>query len=248
MTEKILVIEDDQALHPVLGTIAEELGMLCDATTSGQSGLRMVREGTYRLVILDLDLPDLDGIEVCRKIRDIDIKLPVVILTGRNDEPSHILGLELGADDYVGKPFGIPELTARIRAVLRRAGNAGAPPTGENPSQIGALRFDPMRREFSLEGKPVELSKTEFDVLKYLFTKAGIAVSRDELVEEVWGYRCTGFDATVTTYLSRIRQKIEADPENPQYLTTLRGVGYRFVTAAEIDARATAAKPPALKT
>ena len=236
VSDRALVIEDDKSIHPVLESIASELGIVAEITVSGKSGITLSNTNAYKFVLLDLDLPDIDGVEVAHRLRRDHPQLPIIILTGRSDEPSRILGLELGADDYVCKPFSLPELTARVRAVLRRSENfAKLREFDPAPKTIGDLTLDATRREFSRAGVPIELSKTEFDVLEYLFTRPGVAVSREELIEQVWGYQCSGFEGTVTAYFSRIRLKIEHDAENPQYIRTIRGVGYRFVDAKEID-------------
>lgn len=234
MKNQILIIEDDTSLHAVLSSVAVELGHGSQLVVNGAEGLQLALKDGYIAVLLDLNLPGLDGMSVCKEIRAKKPHLPIVILTGQNDKPSEILALDLGADDYVAKPFSFPELVARIRTVIRRADEVNRSPSGgTNSVAIGEISIDAARREVRKSGNLLQLTRTEYDVLHYLFSRPGVVVSREELLEQVWGYNCSGFDSTITAYLSRIRSKIENDPDRPLYLKTLRGVGYRFISPQE---------------
>lgn len=229
----MLVIDDDPDVHTALTRVAEELNLRMVSQMDGPSGFERAEDERFSLVILDLGLPGMSGTDVCRKLRAAQPTLPIVILTSRDDELSRVLGLELGADDYVTKPFSIAELIARVRAIFRRIEAYRASPSVPCTTyDIGDLRIDLLRREVTKRGKRIDLSRIEFDLLVFLSQRPGIAVTREELTDGVWGYRCTGFDGTVTTYLSRLRQRIEDDPCSPRYITTLRGVGYRFMDPA----------------
>ncbi len=229
MSNGMLAIEDDSSVQVALEEVARELGLPFQTSNDGRKGLEAAQAEDFKVVVLDLGLPSIGGVEICKKLRAAKPFQPIVILTSRADELSRVLGLELGADDYVTKPFTLPELSARIRSILRRIEIYSKP---ENLSDdivtVGDLTLNLRRREILKRGQPVDLSPTEFEVVAYLFANLGSVVSRDELIQNVWGYQCTGFDPTVTTYLSRIRRKLEDDPDAPRYVTTIRGVGYRF--------------------
>ncbi len=233
MSDAMLFVEDDESLYPGLKTVAEELGLACQILSDGNAGLHSALSGEYRVIILDIGLPGRSGMEICREVHAKRPEVPIVLLTGRDDKPSHILGLNLGADDYVHKPFSIPEVVARIRSVLRRA-DASAKSQGaqSTPTRVGDLILDRDQRQVTKRGATLDLTRTEYELLCYLFDRHGVAVTREELLENVWGYQCSGFDATITAYISRLRAHIEDDANNPKYLKTIRGIGYRLDSPA----------------
>ena len=222
----ILVVEDDAA---ILRGLADNLRFESYAVLTaadGESGYRLILEKKPDLVILDLMLPKLSGYEICRKVRAAGIQTPILMLTARGEEADRILGLDLGADDYVVKPFSIRELMARVRAILRRANPARALPE--------RLEFDDVVVDFLAYaahkgGKPLEMTRKEFQVLRLLATRAGEVVTRDELLNEVWGYENYPTTRTVDNHLASLRGKLERDPTDPQHLRTVHGVGYKFL-------------------
>lgn len=232
MGTQILSIDDDPAIQDAIRIATHELGFQLSTVNDGPSGLAAGMAGTFDVVILDLGLPGLGGMEVCKKLRAARPTLPIVILSSRSDEVSTVLSLELGADDYIRKPFSVHELVARLKAVIRRAKRSELGATEHETNSVvvvGDLRIDVRRREATKRGAPLELSKTEFELLAYFVSKLGQPISREELMENVWGYQCTGFDSSVTTALNRLRQRVEDVPSKPIYFRTVRGIGYRFV-------------------
>jgi len=225
MSSRVLVVEDDATVSDVVVRYLEREGFDTEAVSDGRVALARASADPPALVILDLMLPGLDGIEVCRRLREFT-PVPVVILTARGDEEDRIVGLELGADDYIAKPFSPRELTARVKAVLRRANGLVV---GSAPKVIvcGELTIDVGAREVLVGGEPATLTAREFDLLAHLAANPRRAFGREELLEEVWGYSY-GDTATVTVHIRRLREKIERDPSTPRWITTVWGVGYRF--------------------
>lgn len=223
---RILIIEDDAHLADVVRRYLEREGFEVDVVADGQSGLERAVDWLPDLVLLDLMLPRLSGIEVCRRLRQV-APIPVVMLTARGSEEDKVLGLELGADDYVAKPFSPRELMARIRAVLRRATSAA--PVSAVPSVLraGDLEVDLVGHEVRRNNAPLALTAKEFDLLVHLMSHPGQAFTRQELLWAVWGYEI-GDTATVTVHVRRLREKLERDPSRPVHVATVRGVGYRF--------------------
>jgi DNA-binding response OmpR family regulator len=224
---RVLVVEDDPTVREVVVRYLEREGLVVEAVADGETALTAAAACWPDLVVLDLMLPRVDGFEVCRQLR-ARAPVPVIMLTARGDEDDRVIGLELGADDYVAKPFSPRELTARVKAVLRRA--AGAVPSGDAmPATIeaGDVRIDVTAREAFRSGELLALTAREFDLLAYLATRPRRAFRREELLEHVWGFTY-GDTATVTVHVRRIREKVEADPSNPQHLVTVWGVGYRW--------------------
>jgi DNA-binding response OmpR family regulator len=226
MTVRILVIEDDPTVAEVVERYLAREGYRVEIESDGKTGLLRALADPPELVVLDLMLPSLSGLEVFRELRR-RAPVPVVMLTARSDEVDRVAGLELGADDYVAKPFSPRELTARVKAVLRRA--TGAMDIRLDPACLaaGALELDTTTHEVRLDGAVVELTAKEFDLLAHLMRNPRKAFRREELLESVWGF-CYGDTSTVTVHISRLRDKIEADPASPRYVCTVRGVGYRF--------------------
>lgn len=190
-------------------------------------------QGNHDLIILDIMLPGLDGLEVCRRLRGASNHTPVLMLTARTTELDRVLGLELGADDYLTKPFSIMELLARVKAIIRRAGLADTqrPDNGQDIIRINGLLIDPARRAVSVDDSAVELTAREFDLLHYFASHPGQVFSRQQLLNSVWGYGHDGYEHTVNSHINRLRKKIERDPADACYILTVWGVGYKFVEA-----------------
>lgn len=231
MKNKILVIEDDTAAVDLVRGVCESLGYEIDAAGDGESGLQMALQGGYALAICDINLPWLGGFEVCRKLRDQDELIPILFLSARAEEVDKVLGLNLGADDYLTKPFSANEFTARVRALLRRTEitRTGTAPDSEQGLVVGDLEINPPQRRVKMQGTEVKLTAIEFDILLYLAQSKGRVCSREELMEQVWGFSASNFTNSVTSTMSRLRRKLEVDPRKPSVIETLRGVGYRLL-------------------
>ncbi len=228
----IAIIEDEQSLVEALEYNLQRAGYRTIAAKEGFAGLEMVRRERPDLLILDLMLPGIDGLEICRQLRK-DMHLPILILTARDEEVDKILGLELGADDYLTKPFSMRELIARVHALLRRSAmSAPASPAGEaGPAQIlqsGDLTIDLTRREVLRGNRSLPLKTKEFDLLVYFFRHRGHVLSRQQILEQVWGWDFVGGSRTVDVHVHWLRSKIEPDPAHPTRIVTVRGAGYRF--------------------
>jgi DNA-binding response OmpR family regulator len=222
---RVLVIDDDPTMCEVVTRYLEREGFVVAQATDGDAGLRDALAMLPDLVVLDLMLQGIDGFEVFRRLREV-APIPVVMLTARGDEDDRVAGLELGADDYVAKPFSPRELTARVRAVLRRAGG-GVADAQLSTMTAGSLVVDVRAHEARRDGARLALTVKEFDLLVHMMRHPNRAFRRDELLEAVWGYSY-GDTATVTVHVRRLREKIEADPSDPRHLLTVHGVGYRF--------------------
>ena len=223
---RVLVVDDDMALADVVRRYLEREGFEVDVANDGASGLEKALATLPDLVVLDLMLPVLDGLEVCRRLRQA-APIPVVMLTARGEEDDRIVGLELGADDYVTKPFSPRELTARVKAVLRRAANGTVASGGAAALEAGDIAIDLVAHEARVRGEVVALTAKEFDLLVHLMANPRRAFRREELLEAVWGWTY-GDTSTVTVHIRRLREKVEVDPSAPRHLCTVRGVGYRF--------------------
>ena len=223
---RVLVIEDDPAiLRGLIDNLAYEQYEVVSAM-DGETAYRLIREQTPDLILLDLMLPNLSGLELCRKVRAEGVAIPIVMLTARGDESDRVLGLDLGADDYITKPFSVRELLARMRAVLRRRQTPAA--------TMDCLRFDDVevdfrRYEARKAGVLFEMTRKEFGLLKLLAARGGEVVTRDELLDEVWGYEAMPTTRTVDNHVASLRAKLEVDPAAPRHLLTVFGVGYRWV-------------------
>jgi DNA-binding response OmpR family regulator len=225
---RILIVEDDLAILRGLKDNLEYESYEVLTATDGEQGYCLIQKKKPDLIILDLMLPKMSGYELCRKMREEGIVTPILMLTARGEEVDRILGLDLGADDYVTKPFSVPELMARIRAVLRRVQKSK---TGNLPEELrfGGVFVDFKRFEAQKAGKAINMSRKEFGVLRLLAARAGEVVTRDELLDEVWGYDQYPTTRTVDNHIALLRNKLEDDPANPQYLITIHGVGYKLI-------------------
>jgi DNA-binding response OmpR family regulator len=221
----ILVVDDEPMVREVLSRYLSREGFDVWAAQDGEEALTRYARATPDLVLLDLMLPKIDGYEVFRRIREQGGRTPVIMLTAKGEETDRIVGLELGADDYVAKPFSPREVVARVRAVLRRTDAGTSDPVVRD---LGRIAIDTGRREVTVEGRPVRLTRTEFDLLAYLASSPGTTFTRARLLEDVWDFAWDGDTATVTVHVRRIREKIESDPSEPKHLVTVWGVGYRF--------------------
>lgn len=222
----VLLADDDATVVDVVERYLRREGFVVTSVADGDQALASAISNPPDLLILDLMLPGIDGFEVCRRLRAL-APVPVIMLTARGDEADRVIGLELGADDYVAKPFSPKELTARVKAVLRRARGPLAPMAQGSAMRIDDLDVDVSRREARLAGEPLTLTAREFELLAFLVRNAGRVFRREELLQHVWGYS-TGDTSTVTVHVRRLREKIEPDPARPRHLVTVWGVGYRL--------------------
>jgi two-component system alkaline phosphatase synthesis response regulator PhoP len=226
MGRRILLVEDEPGLVLTLTDRLTSEGYEVEAVREGAAGLARASEGGFDLVVLDVMLPGMGGFEVCQTLRQRGIDTPVVMLTARGQLVDRVVGLKIGADDYVTKPFEMAELVARIEARLRRTPPA-APGAGDG-YQFGDVRVDFRRAEVERDGRAIELSAREFQLLRYFIEHRGAALSRDELLNEVWGYTAMPSTRTVDVHVAWLRQKIEQNPRRPRFITTVHGIGYRF--------------------
>ncbi len=232
----ILVVEDDAHISELVRIHLEDLGYRVDVEPNGRIALERLGAGSWDLVVLDLMLPGLDGLEVCRRLRAGASYAPILMLTSRSSETDRVLGLELGADDYMTKPFSVRELQARVKAILRRVEMAASPAeTGLEPVVHGGLAVDPAGREVRLDGRAIELTAKEFDLLHHFARHPGRVYSRAQLLDQVWGYAHEGYEHTVNTHINRLRRKLEPDPAHPVWIRTVWGVGYRFPSREELS-------------
>jgi DNA-binding response OmpR family regulator len=222
----ILLVDDEDSIQKLLTYPLEREGFRVVQARDGEEALDRFREGTFDLVVLDLALPKVDGLEVCRRLR-ASSPVPIIMLTARDDEVDKVLGLELGADDYITKPFSIREFRSRVRALLRRARLSPAD-GGEETIETDGVRIDLDRREVDVRGHPVELTYLEFELLRTLATVPGRVFTRRQLLDMLWGGSDYRDPRTIDVHVRHLREKIEADPSDPQYIDTVRGVGYRF--------------------
>jgi len=230
--KKILVVEDDAAIALGLESALQSEGYETQMARTGPDGLRLARENRPDLLILDLMLPGMSGLEICKRLRDDGMVTPVIMLTSKAEEDDRVLGLELGADDYVTKPFSLRELMARVRAHLRREQSAEAAENNGDVKpekyQFGDVVVDFKRHEVYKAGALQELTNREFRLLEYFIQHPGELLSRDRLLDEIWGYDIYPTTRTVDNHILRLRKHVEPDPENPRYIKTVRGAGYLF--------------------
>lgn len=226
MDRHILLIEDNDDIARLVELHAATIGCKAHRASDGMAGLAAALRDPYELIVLDLMLPGLDGLEVCRRLRAAGRDMPLLMLTARSAEGDRVLGLELGADDYLTKPFSVLELVARIKALLRRAPAGGRLPATDVLA-LDPLRIDLGRREVRVHGREVELTAREFDLLAHFARHPGRVLSRMQLLQQVWGYGHSGYEHTVNSHINRLRAKIERDPNRPEIIETVWGVGYR---------------------
>jgi DNA-binding response OmpR family regulator len=223
-TVRVLVVDDEAIVRDVVTRYLEKEGFRVDAAEDGEAALELAVRSRPDIVVLDLLLPKVDGLEVFRRLRELG-DIPVVMLTAKGEEVDRLVGLELGADDYVSKPFSPRELVARIRAVLRRGDRVALDGT---PLVVGRLEIDRERREVRRDASVVHLTRKEYDLLELLASHQGHTFTRTDLLERVWDFAWDGDSSTVTVHIRRLREKIEDDPSEPRHLVTVWGVGYRF--------------------
>jgi two-component system, OmpR family, response regulator RegX3 len=229
----ILIVEDEESITVPLTEALDREGFDTEVAGTVVDALELAARIRPDLVLLDVMLPDGSGYDVCRELRR-DFSVPIIMLTARGEETDRIVGLELGADDYIVKPFSAREVAARIRAVLRRAGAPEAPGEDAGPVDVGELRLDPARRSAALSGTDLELTRREFDLLELLMREAGAVVSRERLIDEVWDVNWFGSTKTLDVHVSSLRRKLGDDSASPRFIHTVRGVGFRFSGAAEL--------------
>jgi len=223
---KILIVEDEPNMRMGIKDNLEFEGYQVDVADNGTDGLDKIRTNQYNLVLLDVMLPQMSGFDVCKTVRQEGNKVPIILLTAKGEEIDKVLGLELGADDYVTKPFSLRELLARIKAVLRRGAGINV---DHSEVKIGKLKIDFSGYKASENKSPVQLSHKEFELLHYLWSKKNSTVNRDELLSNIWGYDENPTTRTVDNFILKIRQKIENDPNHPQIILTVHGLGYKLI-------------------
>lgn len=234
MSRNILVVEDNKDLAQLLELHLRDLSYEVDLAFDGDDGWTQITSQSYDLIILDLMLPGIDGLEICRRIRSRPTYTPILMLTSKSTELDRVLGLEIGADDYVTKPFSIRELMARVKAIFRRIDELQSNRRTDTQAliRVADLVIDSQRRTVSLSDRMIDLTAKEFDLLLHFARHAGRVFSRSQLLDEVWGYGHDGYEHTVNSHINRLRAKIEATPAQPSYILTVWGVGYKF---AEFD-------------
>ena len=231
MPKKILIIEDNRDLAYLLESHLRDVAYQVDLSFDGMAGLAKADSANYDLIILDLMLPGLDGMEICQRLRRKSSYVPILMLTAKSSEIDRVVGLEIGADDYVTKPFSIRELIARVKAIFRRVDELTDGPKEELPAviRIEDLVIDPIKRSAHIAGRTVDLTAKEFDLLLHFARNSGKVYTRSQLLDIVWGYGHEGYEHTVNSHINRLRAKIEEDPAHPAYVLTVWGVGYKFV-------------------
>ena len=232
MTRNVLIVEDEQELAKVLKRHLEDLSCTVQLAFSGDVGLKAAESKSFDLILLDIMLPGMDGLEVCRRLRSQRVYTPVLMLTARSTEVDKVLGLEMGADDYLTKPFSVSELLARIKAIFRRVDVlAEQAKDSTQPLRFGdALSIDPRSREVQVRGEPIALTHKEFDLLLHFAKNPGRVYTRAQLLDAVWGYSHEGYEHAINCHINRLRAKIELDQAKPELLQTVWGVGYKFAT------------------
>jgi len=234
MPRKVLIIEDNADIARLVQTHLRDIDCDADIAADGEQGLQQFERQDYALVVLDLMLPGIDGLAVCRALRTGPHYIPILMLTAKSTELDRVVGLEMGADDYLTKPFSLLELQARIKALLRRSDALAAPPASDTadqqaaPIKLGGLRIDIDKREVLVNDQPIALTAREFDLLLHFAQHPGRVFSRVQLLDQVWGYNHDGYEHTVNSHINRLRAKIEQNPAKPEYILTVWGVGYKM--------------------
>jgi len=230
MKKNILIVEDNVDLASLVQLHLGDINCTADIAHDGAKAIRLYEKNDYDLVILDIMLPVVDGIGVCKKMREQETYIPIIMLTSKSSEIDRVVGLEVGADDYITKPFSIPELLARIKAQFRSIEALSKPTNAADKEDIrvGDMAIHLAKRQVSIKDKEVELTAREFDLLVYFAKHPGQVFTRTQLLDHVWGYQFEGYEHTVNTHINRLRIKIEEDPAKPFYILTVWGVGYKF--------------------
>jgi DNA-binding response OmpR family regulator len=239
MDRKILVIEDDRDIAHLIELHLQDLGCKVHLAHDGTAGLEEALSRPYDLIILDLMLPKMEGLELCRRLRSRPDYTPILMLTARSSEVDRVIGLEMGADDYLTKPFSIRELIARVKALFRRveALQSAPSPTERKIIRAQDLSIDVEKRRVTADGKPIDLTAKEFDLLLQFAQHPGRVYTRSQLLDLVWGYGHEGYEHTVNSHINRLRAKIEKDPARPLYILTVWGIGYKFSESEEAQKR-----------
>ncbi|MFS2003488.1 response regulator transcription factor [Duganella sp. CT11-25] len=233
LPKRVLIVEDDMPIADLLRMHLQDEGYQVTHCADGNTGLAQLRTGGWDALILDLMLPGVDGLEICRQARAMATYTPIIITSARSSEVHRILGLELGADDYLVKPFSVLELVARVKALLRRADAMSRNQRNEAGAlELNGVRLDPLTRQAYVEGGALDLTPREFDLLYFFVKHPEKVFSRLDLLNQVWGYQHDGYEHTVNTHINRLRAKIEADPAEPTRILTVWGKGYRFASGA----------------
>ncbi len=238
MAKNVLVIEDDRHISDLVSIHLRDLGYQTECAYNGNDGLQQALSGKYDLLILDLMLPGIDGMEICKRLRAEKILTSVLMLTAKSEEFDKVLGLELGADDYLTKPFSLREFLARVKAIFRRVESAKEAATRKEEQKellFRDLTIDVEKRKVTFRGKVIDLTAKEFDLLTLFASHPGRCFSRQQLLDLIWGYQFNGYDHTVNSHINRLRSKIEDDPSKPKYIQTVWGVGYKFADLEELD-------------
>lgn len=229
--DNILVVEDEQDIADLIKVNLEEISLTVTHSLNGEQALELALNNNYDVIVLDVMLPGISGLDVCRQLRDQKPEQAILMVTSRDSEIDRVLGLELGADDYMTKPFSVRELQARVKSLLRRANLLSNAQKAEEPEQclkIGDLHIDHLSHKTTLAGNDIELTSTEYDLLLYLASHPEQVFSRAQLLSSVWGYHHSGYEHTVNSHINRLRSKVEKDATNPEIVQTVWGVGYKF--------------------
>lgn len=229
MDKRILVIEDQDDINELISLNLMAVGYHTTRCHNGQQGYEQALTGVFDVIVLDIMLPDRDGLQICQLLRAKQITTPILMLTAKKSETDRVVGLEMGADDYLTKPFSVRELQARVKALLRRVAFLTEPEAGANTYlSSGDLHIDKQKRRVRLAQQEITLTAKEFDLLSYMAGLPGQVFSRDQLLSAVWGYQHSGYEHTVNSHINRLRSKLELDPAKPEYVLTVWGVGYKF--------------------
>jgi DNA-binding response OmpR family regulator len=225
---KVLVIEDDPDILELLNIHLSDLDCEVSKSSNGRIGYEMAQSQQYDLIVLDLMLPEMDGISICQKLRALDNFTPILMLTAKSEEFDKVMGLESGADDYLTKPFGIREFIARVKAILRRQQRSASSDQGKTIIEKGDMEIDIDMRKVAIDGTRIDLTPKEFELLVLMAENPGKSYNREQLLSTIWGYEFSGYEHTVNSHINRLRTKIEKDVATPKYILTSWGVGYRF--------------------
>lgn len=226
--KRVLIIEDDQEIAELLAIHLKDMDCEIVKAFDGKTGFNLALSNPFDLIVLDIMLPVMDGLDVCKEIRKHEIQTPILMLTSKSEEMDKVLGLELGADDYMVKPFGIREFIARAKALFRRVEVLKSDASDLKDILVGELKIEASKRKVTINGNRIELTPKEFDLLYLLASNPGKTFTRETLLNQVWGYQYNGYEHTVNSHINRLRGKIEKDIDDPLYILTTWGVGYRF--------------------